>query len=191
MGGLITCTAMMEGETRIRKVWTLGTPYKVRKDGGYGSGPPLLDSIMTTTPLFHVLTQGTYMVYTAYVVFFLLGLATCILWNSILGLILVVGVFFVPSLRQMRPFSPFLRAFHDSFPFLVDQDKVQCIYALRDHIVISHHRDIWAPPALGRHDDICVPGNYHRLIKVKKEGARSHPAVVIGGCVRGLLTLLL
>lgn len=38
---------------------------------------------------------------------------------------------------------------------------MQCIYAIRDQIVVHNWRDAWSPTRLGRDDDLCLPEYGH------------------------------
>jgi len=79
MGGLITCQAILKGESRIKKAWTLGTPY-----------------------------HGTHLIYVAYLYFFFLSLYLWYTTSSPWYLLLSLAIMTLPSLRQMHPYSYFL-----------------------------------------------------------------------------------
>lgn len=80
MGGLITVRSMMKGERRIRKLVTMGTPYR-----------------------------GTHVIYLGYAVSILLVLALGFYLSPLAGSI-YLGLFLqIPSLWQMQPSSTFLQ----------------------------------------------------------------------------------
>ncbi len=79
MGGLISVRSMMKGETRIRRLITMGTPYR-----------------------------GTHVIYLGYAASILLVLALSF-WLSPLAGSIYLGLFLqIPSLWQMQPESGFL-----------------------------------------------------------------------------------
>jgi hypothetical protein len=105
MGGLITVTSMLNGETRIRKAFTLGTPY-----------------------------EGTWMVYKGWLWGLLLGALLAVACSPWVTAVYWSWLFFLPSLRQMRPGSPFLSKLSPQLPAV---PNVQCLYATRDEVVIA------------------------------------------------------
>lgn len=80
MGGLITVRSMMKGETRIRKLVTMGTPYR-----------------------------GTHVIYLGYAVSILLVLALGFYLSPLAGSIYLALFLQIPSLWQMQPSSTFLQ----------------------------------------------------------------------------------
>jgi hypothetical protein len=130
MGGLITVRSMMKGETRIRKLVTMGTPYR-----------------------------GTHVIYLGYAVSLLLVLALGFYLSPLAGSIYLLLFLQIPSLWQMQPSSAFLQ---DVLAYLAKAETpVQCIYAIRDQIVVHNWRDAWSPTRLGRDDDLCLPEYGH------------------------------
>jgi hypothetical protein len=129
MGGLITVTSILAGETRIRKVFTLGTPY-----------------------------EGTYLFWLGYGATILVCVALAALYSPLLGMLYLLLFSQIPSVWQMKPDSAFLRSLLDR---VWEVPNLQCIYAVRDQIVICNPWSVWAPTRLGRVDDICVPEHGH------------------------------
>jgi len=130
MGGLISVRSMMKGETRIRRLITMGTPYR-----------------------------GTHVIYLGYLVTFALVIALSF-WLSLLAGTIYLALFMqIPSLWQMQPSSVFLE---ETLEYLSRvATPVQCVYAVRDQIVIHNWRQAWSPTRLGRADDLCLPEYGH------------------------------
>lgn len=130
MGGLISVRSMMKGENRIRRLVTMGTPYR-----------------------------GTHVIYLGYAVTILLVLALSF-WLSPLAGSIYLGLFMqIPSLWQMQPTSAFLAEVREYLEKVTT--PVQCVYALRDQIVVHNWRQAWSPTRLGRDDDLCLPEYGH------------------------------
>lgn len=130
MGGLITVRSMMKGEARIRKLVTMGTPYR-----------------------------GTHVIYLGYAVTLLLVLALGFYLSPLGGALYLALFLQIPSLWQMQPSSAFTQ---EVLAYLAKAETpVQCIYAIRDQIVVHNWRDAWSPTRLGRDDDLCLPEYGH------------------------------
>lgn len=130
MGGLISVRSMMKGETRIRRLITMGTPYR-----------------------------GTHVIYLGYLVTFALVIALSFWLSPLAGTIYLALFMQIPSLWQMQPSSDFLS---ETLEYLSRvATPVQCVYAVRDQIVIHNWRQAWSPTRLGRADDLCLPEYGH------------------------------
>ena len=130
MGGLISVRSMMKGETRIRRLITMGTPYR-----------------------------GTHVIYLGYLVTLALVFALSFWLSPLAGTIYLALFMQIPSLWQMQPSSGFLS---ETLEYLSRvATPVQCVYAVRDQIVIHNWRQAWSPTRLGRGDDLCLPEYGH------------------------------
>lgn len=139
MGGLITVRSMMQGETRIRRLVTMGTPYR-----------------------------GTHVIYLGYAVSALLVLALGFHLSPLLGSLSLALILRIPSLWQMQPASALTQ---ETLAFLARADTpVQCVYAVRDQIVVHNWRDAWSPTRLGREDDLCLPEYGHMNLFMGQSG---------------------
>lgn len=139
MGGLISVRSMMKGETRIRKLVTMGTPYR-----------------------------GTHVIYLGYAVTLALVLALSFWLSPLAGTIYLALFLQIPSLYQMQPSSDFLE---ETLEYLNRvATPVQCIYAVRDQIVIHDWRQAWSPTRLGRPDDLCLPEYGHMNLFMGESG---------------------
>lgn len=139
MGGLISVRSMMKGETRIRRLITMGTPYR-----------------------------GTHVIYLGYAVTILLVLALSF-WLSPLAGSIYLGLFLqIPSLWQMQPDSGFLTEVLEYLGQVAT--PVQCVYAVRDQIVVHNWREAWSPTRLGRQDDLCLPEYGHMNLFMGNSG---------------------
>lgn len=98
--------------------------------------------------------RGTYLIYGGYCLSLAIAYA---IWTSLAPLLSVVYLalfVYIPSLWQMMPKSTFLT---EVLTFLGQTDRVQCVYALCDQVVIHNWRSLWAPTRLHRETDVCIP----------------------------------
>ncbi len=103
--------------------------------------------------------RGTHVIYLGYAVTILLVLALGFYLSPLAGTIYLALFLQIPSLWQMQPSSAFLQ---EVLAYLARAETpVQCIYAIRDQIVVHSWRDAWSPTRLGRDDDLCLPEHGH------------------------------
>lgn len=103
--------------------------------------------------------QGTHLIYLGYAAMMLLVLVLSFFLSPLVGSI-YCGLFMqIPSLWQMQPTSAFLAEVREYLQKV--KIPVQCIYALRDQVVVHNWRQAWSPTRLGRDDDLCLPEYGH------------------------------